>query len=376
MLDSSELADRIVAEDYVRNRTMGDVMITAGPHRSATGRSSLRQTAIAVCLGVATYPVSLAVALPRLSAQENCPPATQEQSAAPASPSSARDGAAERLLEEFQRTYALPDDKVVKRVPAPYVPGRLAFYRVHDAEQARIIPEGPEVMLFRWDQRTPNPLPTDWPGEGRLSEAEIGWFGGHGSEVAHLVESFTGICPYEMQGDWQLLQTGVSGDWVIRDGVAPKKLLHGLQTALRLECQLPVRFRLVQKDCQVIVATGQYTFQPLPGNADYTDEAFLPWDRIDVYEKDRSTVTEEGGGTLDDVFDIVARFINRPVVNEVSQLPQNSVCWRWSARRYHEARKRGDVDEPAILKHVSEQTGLTFTETTRTVRVLLVQRAE
>ena len=286
-----------------------------------------------------------------------------------------RNDASKLLLEEFQRTYALPDNKVVKRVPPPYVPGRLAFYRVHDAEQARIIPEGPEFMLFRWDQRTPNPLPADWPREGRLSEAEIGWVGGKGQEVAYLVESFTGIHPYEMQGDPQLMQTGVSGDWVIRDGVAPKKLLQGLQAALRTECRLPIRFRLVQKDCQVIVATGQYAFQPLPGNADYTDEAFLPWDRIDVYEKDRSTIVEEGGGTLDDVFDIVARFINRPVVNEVSRLPQNSVCWHWSARRYHEA-QRGDVDEPAILKHVSEQTGLTFTEKTRPVRVLLVERAE
>ena len=252
-----------------------------------------------------------------------------------------RNDASKLLLEEFQRTYALPDDKVVKRVPPPYVPGRLAFYRVHDAEQARIIPEGPEFMLFRWDQRTPNPLPADWPREGRLSEAEIGWVGGKGQEVAYLVESFTGIHPYEMQGDQQLMQTGVSGDWVIRDGVAPKKLLQELQAALRTECRLPIRFRLVQKDCQVIVATGQYTFQPLPGNADYTDEAFLPWDRVDVYEKDRSTIVEEGGGTLDDVFDIVARFINRPVVNEVSQLPQNFVCWHWSARRYHEAQARG-----------------------------------
>ena len=172
------------------------------------------------------------------------------------------------------------------------------------------------------------------------------------------------------------MQSGVSGDWVIRDGVAPEKLLPELQAALRTECKLPIRFRLVQKDCQVIVATGQYTFHPLPGNADYTDEVFLPWDRIDVYEKDRSTIVEEGGCTLDDVFDIVARFINRPVVNEVSRLPQNSVCWRWSARRYHKARKCGDVDEPAMLQHLSEQTGLTFSEQTRRARVLLIECAE
>ena len=316
-------------------------MITPGQHPSATGRYGWQKIAIALWLGVVAYVVSLAVALPCLTAQENYPSATQEQPPAPASPSSAPNDASDLLLEEFQQTYALPDGKVVKRVPPPYVPGRLAFYRVHDAEQARIIPEGPEFMLFKWDRRTPDPLPTDWPREGRLSEAEMGWVGGKGQEVAYLVESITGIHPYEIQGDHQLLQTGVSGDWVFRDGVAPKKLLQGLQDALRTECKLPIRFRLVRKDCQVIVATGQYTFQPLPGNADYTDEAFVPWDRIDVYEKDRSALVEEGGGTLDDVFDIIARFINRPVVNEVSRLPQNAVCWHWSARRYHEAQQRG-----------------------------------
>lgn len=57
-------------------------------------------------------------------------------------------------------------------------------------------------------------------------------------------------------------------------------------------------------------------------------------------------------------------------------MPENPICCRYNARRFHESRRQKDADEAAILKHVSEQTGLTFSERTRHIRVLLIERAE
>ena len=322
--------------------------------------------------------VSLAVALPCCFAQEDSLAATKEKP--PPSPAVPPD-VSKQLLAEFRRIYALPDDKVVKRVPPPFSPGRLEFYRVHDAEQAKSIPKGPEYMWFRCDVKSALP---DATREGRLFRAGMGWVGGQGVPIADLVEGFTarayapstGIHSYEMEGDRKLMWMRVQGDWVIRDDVPAEKMLQGFEAVLREECQVPIRFRLLREDRRVIVAEGRYAFRPLPGHAGLADESGVSWDRLDVFEKDGDKMTSDWGSSLDDVFSIVGSFINRPVINEVSGRPENPVCCGYNVRRYNACRTSGGADEAAILKHLSEQTGLTFAEKTRRVRILLVERAE
>jgi hypothetical protein len=70
-------------------------------------------------------------------------------------------------------------------------------------------------------------------------------------------------------------------------------------------------------------------------------------------------------------------FLNRRVLNEASRQSDNVLSCRWNVHRYRESRKqRAKIDEAAVLKHLSEQTGLTFSEKTRRVRVLYVERTE
>jgi hypothetical protein len=47
-----------------------------------------------------------------------------------------------------------------------------------------------------------------------------------------------------------------------------------------------------------------------------------------------------------------------------------------SGRAINAHQAQGTLDEAAILKHLSAQTGLTFTEKTRRVRALLVERVD
>ncbi len=315
--------------------------------------------------------LSVAVPLPCSSAQNSRLPAAETKPTATPRDSTpeARDNASKQLLEEFQQTYALPDGKFFKRVLPPFSPGRMEYYRVHHATQAQYIPQGPDYMSFGWGDEKRGV-------EGKLHLEYMFGDGQGGKAVGDLVVDFTRIEHDDLQGDEALINRHVPGDWVVRDGVPPEEMLHEIEAVLRNECKVPVRLRLVQKDCRVIVAEGKYTFHPLPGNADYTDEIFEPVDRIDVYEKDRCTPMEERGGCLDEVLSCVSMFIRRPVINEVSRLPENLICCRYSARRYNESRKHKDADEAAILKHVSEQTGLTFSEKTRHVRMLLIERAK
>jgi hypothetical protein len=225
----------------------------------------------------------------------------------------------------------------------------------------------------------------------------MAWVGGKGVSLEWLVEWFTRIQPYEMQGDRKLKSTRISGDWVVRDGVSPKKLLQGLGAVFREECKVPVRLRLVTKDRQVIVAEGTYRYRPMPGRGTvaedhetgYEGNNLQDYDQLDVYEHDRNDLTDEDEevGGLDRLLSFLTRCIDRPVIGEGIKLPADMTSrkaserehlleWRSKSRTLREALEKGTLDEAAILKHLSEQTGLTFSEKPRRVRVLLVERAE
>lgn len=200
--------------------------------------------------------VSMSVALLRLSAQDSCLAAAEETPTATprASTHQARDNASRQLLEEFQQTYALPDGMVFKRVLPPCSPGRMEYYRVHHATQAQYIPQGPDYMSFGWGDEKRGV-------EGKLHLEYLFGDGQGGKSVGDLVVDLTRIKYDDLQGDEEVIHRHVAGDWVVRDGVPPEEMLREFEAVLRNECKVPVRLRLVQKDCPVIVAEGRYTFQ-------------------------------------------------------------------------------------------------------------------
>jgi hypothetical protein len=70
-------------------------------------------------------------------------------------------------------------------------------------------------------------------------------------------------------------------------------------------------------------------------------------------------------------------FIERRIVGEVEEMPKAQMTWYYHRRSPFTAEERQeDTDPETVLKHVSDQTGLTFKEATRKVRVLFVERAE
>lgn len=296
-----------------------------------------------------------------------------------------RDDISKRLLAEFRQSYAVPDGKVIKRVAPPFSPGRLEFYRVHDARQAKLIPEGPEYYLFKWDK----PKPTDanhtgWWSEGRLTPAGMGWVGGKGVELSTLIDYFTGIHRFETLGDRLLIDAKVSGDWVTRYGASPEKLLPELEAILRSECKLPVRLRLVQEDRKVIVVEGMYVYRPVPGRSAVSikegceENNWLEgdYDVLEVFTRDRKDCWDASSYDFESLLNRLSRSIDRPVLNEVARPPKNKLIVEDNLNPISGRPKRTEWDEAALLTHLGKQTGLTFTEKTRRVRVLHVERAE
>ncbi len=286
-----------------------------------------------------------------------------------------------RLLDEFRTTYALPDDAVVKRVAPPFTAGRMEYYRVHATHQAKILPEGPDYMWFYWGHAPTKPRRLH---EGNLSTGGMGWIGDDGNPIAALITKLTGgyyhhhhgkggVQSYELLGDQQLRGTKIPGDWVVRAGSSPEEIVEGLQTVLRKELRLPIRLRLTEAEREVLVAKGEYSYSPLPGNVGQLDE-YGDYHVVDIFDKDRDRLQGGRGVTLDHVLVGAAKFIGRPIYNQIARPPEQRIVWRWSARRYREIREKGDVDEAAVLDNLAKQTGLTFEKETRRARVLLVER--
>ena len=129
----------------------------------------------------------------------------------------------------------------------------------------------------------------------------------------------------------------------------------------------------METERKVLVAKGEYSHSPLPGNGNQFDE-HGDYHVVDIFDKDRERLQAGSGVTLDHVLRGAAKFIGRPIYNQVTHSPKERVVWRWSVRRYREIREKGDVDEAAVLDSLAKQTGLTFEQEPRRVRVLLVER--
>ena len=73
----------------------------------------------------------------------------------------------------------------------------------------------------------------------------------------------------------------------------------------------------------------------------------------------------------------VGEWIERPVVSEVWPPPKNHFSWFYNARSpFTEQMRREDHDEPLVLQHLHEQTGLTFTRERKPIRILFIERSK
>jgi hypothetical protein len=256
-----------------------------------------------------------------------------------------------QALAEFQKLYALPKDADLKRVGRPFPDSRQTF----------------------WDQTFPGQRATPSALYLRFQDGKVKWhaglIGGEGITLRDLPRQLVDFFPQKVEGPPDLLDTLIDGDIVVRAGVPAKRIIPALEKILRQECNVPVRLSLREVERKVIVVTGKYKANPLKGRAS---------NRIEIYGE---TLIEDGtggggGGNFRELLDWVGMFIGRQLVSEVEEAPSVQLSWHYNERSKFTAEQRAaDRDERLVLKHLAEQTGLTFTEATRRVPVLFVERA-
>jgi len=247
---------------------------------------------------------------------------------------------------DFSEAYSLNEGQNVRRFYHHAGDVRRRWVERHHGGNAGIGEWGPALTLARYKEKT------------------LGWSatfsGGPNPErsLKDVIESVSGLGNAEIEGPNKLLQTRVMGDFLFRLGSPIEKRVAELEKILWDECQLRVQLNLEEEARKVFVAEGTFQLKPLPKHPG----------AVVLYSEagpDGPDINGRGGGSgsFRDFLEATANHIQRRIVNGVSSPPQTQVEWFFTDGHAVEA----------VLKHVTEQTGLTFREETRTMRVLHVE---
>jgi hypothetical protein len=292
--------------------------------------------------------------LPKMEEEQKASPDRNESPKKPGSTPAGEKTSEEQSLDDFHRLYALDAEQVLKRVAPPFSSTRLQYYRSTNPGQAESVPSGPDAMCLRWQ-------------DGKLKN----WSMTFGSmELCNLQDNLAGIYPQEIEGDAELLKSPVQGDWVVRVGTPKKEILARLEEILNSECKLPVKLSLRTVERKVFVAKGQFHVQPSQNESGEYGPC------VKIYGRKYSLDAHGGGsGNLDKFLKFAGSFMNRRVVGEVENPPREGFVWFYHGDYFPTKKEEiEDRDPAAVLKNITEQTGLTFTEETRSVPVLFVER--
>jgi hypothetical protein len=265
---------------------------------------------------------------------------------------------AERALEAFLRIYRLDPGEVLKHVPPPRPEG-IGLYWKRERPGFANRPDQFGAMTFRWQD--PDRL-VNWS----MTSADAGF---RVRDLPRYLEM--DIFPLEIEGQRDLRDLPVAGDWIYRVGTPVDRMVSALEIRLQrtLQKRIALRLRTVERD--VVVVKGQYRPAPVPGRAR---------DMVEIYA--REIVPGGGGagggsGTYAEFLKWVGDWIERPVVSDVQPPPQNRFSWFYNARdRATEPMRKEDHDERLVLQHLQEQTGLAFTRERRPIRILFVERSK
>ncbi len=262
-----------------------------------------------------------------------------------------------RAFREFLEAYRLEPGQILKRVPPPRPEGIRVWWKQKRPNFGNQ-PHEFGAMTFRW--RDPDQL-ENWS-----------MTTGDGYPLRSLLRYLeVNLHAADIEGDPKLLDTVITGDWVYRVGEAEDRTVHALESIIQRTLRLRIAMTFRQVDREVVVVRGRYHYSPVAGRSR---------NQVEIYGKQ---IVPGGGGAgggsgkFPEFLKWVSDWIERPVVGELEAPPKEEIEWYYNARSpFTEQMRREDHDEALVLKHLQEQTGLTFTLERKTIRILFIERAK
>jgi hypothetical protein len=191
-----------------------------------------------------------------------------------------------------------------------------------------------------------------------------------GVSLQEAFKRIVGLSKFEYQIPDTLLDVKIKGDWIVRKGATKTQKLKAFERIVQARVKRPIRFKQHSVERDVIVASGTFRFKPLSNTYDNK------WIHVfsDVMDPD-----ERGGGGSGTPEEFLRSLgdipLSQQVLNETDPSGDTRLNWGWHYSGY--LRKvEDDVEKQEkltmLLGHLSQQTGLTFKQERRNVKVWTV----
>jgi RNA polymerase sigma factor (sigma-70 family) len=263
----------------------------------------------------------------------------------------------EKALKDLEKVYSLADGEDLKCVLPPFPPERKAYLLPRVANEERLY-KGLVIYTWKWSAK----------------KLQAGWSTSRNDDKEHqplidVIPPLAGVRRCEIEGDGVALLEArqISADFIIREGTTEDRLIEGLGVVLRRDLKTPVKLSYREVEREVLVASG--TFQTVPPLGESQRTPLLLYGKLPIREG-QWLKTEDGYTGMLNQMGVLT---NRQVINEVKDAPAGGRTWFEYDPVF---RLDAKDDMKALLDHVTEQTGLTFKQEKRRVKVLFVEQTE
>jgi RNA polymerase sigma factor (sigma-70 family) len=256
----------------------------------------------------------------------------------------------QRWRPAFERAYALPDGRALRRIAPPFVAERQEYIRYSFSGSNMTwvdVNKSPRMMVY------------DFGREGRPA---VSWRNMYhdAASLEETVCAVLGVPQTEVVGPAKLLATPIESDWVCRANATVAERAADLERILRDECGLKVKIRKKRLPQEVIVATGVVTLAPGTAVQVYSD-------RMSGDRPSPDSLTS----SVEEFLANLSVYVGRPVLNESATPPKQKLQWAMhtSGMVGEMAPKRAKVKADMILANVARQSGLQLRRESRPMDV-------
>jgi hypothetical protein len=243
----------------------------------------------------------------------------------------ADEGAKPAWQTKFNEVYRLADGQNARFIPRPFIPERDAYHAEHHPQ----IANHPGQYGFRWTDGKPR---------------QAYWSTDEGTVASALY--MAGIDRADLDGISDVFELKVPGDWIVRYSAGRDAMLADIRRELSDATDGAIRVEPARVEREVIVARGRFTPKPLPDAPREPKAVHLYIDKLDSTEG-------AGGGTasMDGFLRHVGDTIGLKVIDETEPHKGNV---EWANNHSVSDAQKSSEKRDALLKNVTEQTGLEF----------------
>ncbi|CAN5438413.1 hypothetical protein BH09PLA1_BH09PLA1_03940 [soil metagenome] len=258
--------------------------------------------------------------------------------------------------EKFDAVYGLAPTEILKHIPPPFIDERMEFYAATMPELAAALPGSPDHMIINWDSS-----PHLWICSGP---------DGSGIPFTEALTWVTQLRRHELDLSPELAAQSIPGDWVVRKGAEPAKLLEAFIVAASTakECRIVATQETIEMES--IVAKGNISQPKERAN----QSVMLPLESLQLLERLRGT------GQRKLFYEQLSRSTGYPVI-DVDEGGPAGAFFDWGCAGHPLPPTRGGdrisrVDLDVLLESISAQTPLTFTIEPRKIAHWLISSAK